>query len=80
MKKILGFIISLIMIFSTVGCIDNDTNPFPINPDSSNSATATDESSKDELSNNTETEEDDSSSNKDESQPSNESNRWTGFH
>ena len=37
MKKVLGFIIGLIMIFGIVGYLDN-TNLLPINPDSSNSS------------------------------------------
>ena len=94
MKKVLGFIISLIMIFSAVGCMDNNTNPFPINPDSSNSATDTDGDSKEDSSDSsTEIEDDessetdddsvegdDSSSNKTENEPSDESDSWTGFY
>ena len=93
MKKVLGFIISLIMIFGMVGCLDN-TNLLPINPDSSNSATDTDEDLKEESSgSSTETEsnessennensgeEDDSSSNENENKPSNETDGWTGFY
>lgn len=88
MKKVLGFIISLIMIFSAVGCMDNNTNPFPINPDSSNSATDTDGGSKGDSSDGSkETEDDissengdDSSSNENENKPSNEIDGWTGFY
>ena len=93
MKKALGLIISLIMIFGMVGCMDN-TNPLPIIPDSSNSATDTDGDSKEESSDSsTETEDDessengddsvegdDSSSNESENKPSNESDGWTGFY
>lgn len=91
MKKVLGFIISLIMIFGMVGCLDN-TNPLPIIPDSSNLATDTDGNSKEDSSDSsTETEDDeslgngddsvendDSSSNKNENKPSNETDEWTG--
>lgn len=93
MKKVLGFIISLIMIFGMVGCLDN-TNPLPIIPDSSNLATDTDGNSKEDSSDSsTETEDDeslgngddsvendDSSSNKNENKPSNETDGWTGFY
>ena len=87
------FIISLIMIFGMVGCFDN-TNPLPIIPDSSNSATDTDGYSKENSpDSDTETEDDeslgngddsvendDSSSNKNENKPSNETDGWTGFY
>ena len=93
MKKVLGFIISLIMIFGMVGCLDN-TNPLPIIPDSSNLATDTDGNSKEDSSDSsTEIEDDessetdddsvegdDSSSNKTENEPSDESDSWTGFY
>ena len=85
MKKLLGLIVSLIMILSAVGCMDNNGNFLPINPDVSNSATNTDESEKKTSSgNSTETEDtessendgeseenDDSSSNENENKPSN---------
>ena len=94
MKKILGFIVSLIMMFSVVGCANNNTNSLPINPDSSNLETDTDEDLKEESSgNSTETEDnessendgnlgedDDSSSNENENKPSNEIEGWTGFY
>lgn len=94
MKKILGFIVSLIMMFSVVSCANNNTNSLPINPDSSNVAEDTDEDLKEETySNGTETEDnessendgnlgkdDDSSSNKNENKPSNETDGWTGFY
>ena len=94
MKKILWFIISLIMMFSVVGCANNNTNSLPINPDSSNSATDTDGTSEKEYSDSsTETEDDESSGNDDDSvedddsslkenedKPSNESDGWTGFY
>ena len=94
MKKLLGFIISLIMIFSAVGCMNNDTNPFSINPDSSNSATDTGgDTEKEDSDSSTETEddessendddsveEDDSSSNENENESSDESDGWTGFY
>ena len=70
MKKIFGFIVSLIMIFSTVGCMDNNPNSLPINPDSSNSATNTDEDSE---------ENNDSSSNGNDNKPSDETDGWTGI-
>ena len=93
MKKKLGFIISLIMIFGAVGCMDN-TNPLPIIPDSSNSAMDTDGDSKeDSFDSSTETEDnkssesdgtlgedDNSSSNGNENKPSNGTDGWTGFY
>ena len=93
MKKILGFIVSLIM-FSVVGCANNNTNSLPINPDSSNSVIDTDEDLKNSSSNNgTETEDsessendgdsggnDNSSSSENENKPSNETDGWTGFY
>ena len=94
MKKILWFIVSLIMMFSVVGCANNNTNSLPIIPDSSNSATDTDEDLKEgssgsstgaednEFSENDGNlgEDDDSSSNENENKPSNEAERWTGFY
>ena len=93
MKKILWFIVSLIMMFSVVGCANNNTNSLPINPDSSNLATDTDEDLKEESSgSSTETEDnessengddsvenDDSSSNENENKPSDKTDGWTGF-
>ena len=81
------------MIFSAVSCMGN-TNPMPIIPDSSNSATDTYGDSKEDSSDSsTETEDDeslgngddsvendDSSSNENENKPSNESGGWTGFY
>lgn len=92
--KGLGLVASLIMIFSAIGCVDNNANSFPINPDNSNSANNTDEDSKKmsfgsnieientESSGNDEKveENDDSSSNENENKPSNETNGWTGFY
>ena len=92
MKKVLGFIIVLIMIFSVVGCADNNTNLLPIMPDSSNSATDPDEDSKKDSSNSSTgteddksseiggdlSEDDNSSSNENENKPSNETDGWTG--
>ena len=46
MKKLLGFIVSLIMILSMVGCMENNVNSSLINPNSFNSASNTDENSK----------------------------------
>ena len=94
MKKILGFIVSLIMMFSVVGCANNNTNSLPINPDSSNSETNTDGVSKEDSSDSSteieddeslgngddSVENDDSSSNKSENKPSNETDGWTGFY
>lgn len=94
MKKILGFIVSLIMMFSVVGCANNNTTSLPINPDGSNVAVDTDEDLKEESSgNSTETEDnessekdgnlsedDKSSSNENENKPSNEIDGWTGFY
>lgn len=94
MKKILWFIVNLIMMFSLVGCANNNTNSFPINPDSYNSATDTDGDSKEDSSDSsTEIEDgefsesgensggnDDSSSNGNENKPSNEPGEWTGFY
>ena len=82
------FIISLIMIFSGVGCANNNTNSLPIIPNSSNSETNTDGVSKEDSSDSsTEIEDDeslengdDSSSNENENEPSNETNGWTGFY
>ena len=89
------FIISLIMMFSVVGCADNNTNSLPIIPNSSNLETNTDGVSKEDSSDSsTETEKkdeslengddsaknDDSSSNENENKPSNETNGWTGFY
>ena len=96
MKKILWFIISLIMMFSIVGCADNNNNSLPIIPDSSNLETNTDGVSKEDSSDSSSTEtekkdeslengddsleNDDSSSNENENKPSNETNGWTGFY
>ena len=88
------FIISLIMMFSVVGCADNNTNSLPIIPDSSNVTEDTDEDLKEESSgNSTETEDnessendgnlgedDDSSSNENVNKPSSETDGWTGFY
>lgn len=94
MKKVLGFIISLIMIFGMVGCLDN-TNPLPIIPDSSNSETNPDKNSKDDSPSDSSTEiedsessendensggNDDSSSNGNEDKPSHKTEGWTGFY
>ena len=93
MKKILCFIVSLIMMFSVVGCANNNTNSLPINPDSSNVTEDTDENLKEESSgSSTETEDnessengddsvenDDSSSNENENKPSDKTDGWTGF-
>ena len=92
MKKVLWFIISLITMFSIVGCADNNNISLPIIPDSSNSETNTDGVSKEDSSDSsTEIEDDeslgngddavendDSSSNKNENKPSNETDGWTG--
>ena len=91
MKKVIGFIISLMVMFSAVGCMDDDTGSLPINPDSSNSTTDMEADSKEEEFNSTETESDessgndsgssdDSSSNENENKPSKESDGWTGFY
>lgn len=94
MKKVLWFFISIIMMFSVVGCADSNTNALPIISDSSNSATDTDGDSKEDSSDSsTEIEDDessetdddsvegdDSSSNKTENEPSDESDSWTGFY
>ena len=94
MKKLLGLIVSLIMILSAVGCMDNNGNLLPINPDSFDSVTNTEEGEKKPSSgnsietedaesseNNGESEEnDDSSSNGKENKPSNETGDWTGFY
>ena len=80
------------MMFSIVGCADNNNNSLPIIPDSSNSETNTDGVSKEDSSDSsTEIEDDeslgngddavendDSSSNKNENKPSNETDGWTG--
>ena len=83
------------MMFSVVGCADNNTNSLPIIPNSSNLETNTDGVSKeDSFDSSTETEKkdeslengddsvenDDSSSNKNENKPSNETDGWTGFY
>ena len=92
MKKILVFIISLIMILSTVGCMDDNSNSLPINPNISNSAN-TDESSKKPSSDNSAEmgngensenggnlgEDNNSSSSGQENKPSNETDDWTDF-
>lgn len=86
--------ISLVMIVSAVGCMNNNTNLLPINPDSFNLEINTDESSnKPSSDSNTESENgevsendgtsrenDESSSNGNENKPSNETARWTGFY
>ena len=48
MKRILGFVITLIMILSSACCMNNNVNSFPINSDSSNSETNSDENSKED--------------------------------
>ena len=58
MRKVVGFIISLIMIFSMVACMNENTSSLPIYPDSSNSITDTDENSKEEFGDDTEKEND----------------------
>ena len=82
------------MMFSVVGCADNNANSLPTNPDSSNLEINTDESSnKPSSDSNTESENgevsendgtsgenDDSSSNENENKPSNETEGWTGFY
>lgn len=82
------------MIFSGVGCADNNNNSLPIIPDSSNSETNTDGVSKEDSSDSsTEIEDDeslengddwaendDSSSNGNENKPSNEAGGWIGFY
>ena len=91
MKKILGIIVSLIMMFSVVGCANNNTNSLPINPDSSNSkidngvnsdeeessdnTTMDDESSRNDSSLG---EENESSINNNEDESSSKSEGWTG--
>ena len=73
MKRFFLVIISLIMIFGMVGCLDN-TNPLPIIPDSSNLATDTDGNSKEDSSDSsTETEDDESLENGDDSVEDDES-------
>ena len=58
MKKLLGFIISLIMMFLVVGCSDKNTDPLPIIPSGSNSSTDTPGDSNEPPSDSTETEDD----------------------
>ena len=92
MKKILGFIISLIIIFLSVGCMDDNTNSLPIYPDSSNSGPNMDGDSKEEeTDSSTESEGDDSleneggpgegdssSSDENDNKPSNGDAGWSG--
>ena len=76
------------MMFSVVGCADNNTNSLPIIPNSSDLETNTDGVSKEDSSDSsTEIEDDESlengdasSSNENENKPSNETNGWTGFY
>ena len=76
MKKLLGFIVSLIMMFLVVGCSDKNTDPLPIIPSGSNSTTDASGGSSDTSSdNNTGTEGDSSSENN--NKPSNESDGWS---
>ena len=94
MKKILGFVVTLIIILSSVGCMNNNVNSFPINSDSSNSETNSDENSKEDSPSDSSTETEDSdasengansggnddSSNGNEDKPSQETEGWTGFY
>ena len=80
MKKILGFIVSLIMIFSVGGCVNNNTNSLMSNSDCYNSAIDTDINSKEtSYDSSTEIEDDNSSSNGNGNKPSNETEGWTDF-
>ena len=85
MRKVIGFIISLIMIFSMVACMDDNPSSLPIYPDSSNSTTDTNGDSKEELGDDTEVDDDESSDNDGDSgenknNPPNKSEEWTGFY
>ena len=72
-KKAISFIISLIMMFSAVGCMDKDTGLLSIYPDSSNSTIDIDADSKeDESSADDSVSGDDSSSNENDNKPSKE--------
>ena len=82
MKKAVGIIICLIMMFSIAGCMHNNANSLPINPGGSNSETDTAvEPKEDESGNSAETKEDDeSSSHEKENQPPKGTDNWTGFY
>lgn len=94
MRKALGLIVSLIMILSAVGCMDNKDSLLPTNPNNFNSESNTGEDSKILLSDNSTEiedsessendsdlgEEDNSSSNKNENESSNKTGGWTGFY
>ena len=86
MRKVIGFIISLIMIFSMVACMDDNPSSLPIYPDSSNSTTDTNGDSKEEeLGDDTEVDDDESSDNDGDSgenknNPPNKSEEWSGFY
>lgn len=73
MKKILGFIVSLIMIFLAVGCVNNNTNSLMSNSDGCNSVIDTDKNSEGTSSDSSTEIEGDNSSSK-------ESDGWTGFY
>jgi hypothetical protein len=81
------------MIFSAVGCMDNNTNSLPISPDNSSLATDKDDSNKSSSDNRTETEDsessenngnpeenDGSSSNGKENKALDKTDGWTGFY
>ena len=90
MKKVLVFVISFIMIFSAVGCMNSGDNSFPINPSDFNSGINADGDSKEagsesevediESSQSGVSNDKNSSSNNNDNNSSSESARWTGFY
>lgn len=76
MKKELSFIMCLIILFSAVGCIDNNTSSIPVGIDNLIPESSTGSEFKEDA---TESEDSSSSSSGLENKPPEETEKWTGF-